>query len=241
MPSTDLRYSDAAADIWQHMVNNSDWTLEKLLVGRLRLIDSGDEIFLKFLEAYVHPLVRKDQEDQRNAVEWLNPLLSHEGLRFVRSDDSPWGTYAIQPFTGSGTGAIPVHDVVLSLPVNNGHTLIVSQALSAKPACRSSMTTMGLLIFGERIWRNIFIRCTEERLDIASLISSDYAQKVWTSHERRSAFDAAIAHRVEFILPVRFDNVEMSGLMRSVHYVSAQQYGPEKLAELILQKLGSLP
>jgi hypothetical protein len=58
------------------------------------------------------------------------------------------------------------------------------------------------------------------------------------SHERRSAFDAAIARRVEYILPVRFDNVEIPGLMRSVHYVTPQQYDPEQLAELILQKLG---
>jgi hypothetical protein len=58
------------------------------------------------------------------------------------------------------------------------------------------------------------------------------------SHERRSAFDAAIARRVEYILPVRFENVEIPGLMRSVHYVTPQQYDPEQLAELILQKLG---
>jgi hypothetical protein len=57
------------------------------------------------------------------------------------------------------------------------------------------------------------------------------------SHERRSAFDAAIARRVEHILPVRFDNVEIPGLKRSVHYGTAQQYDPEQLAELILQKL----
>ena len=25
MPSTDKRFNDAAGDIWQHMVNNSDW------------------------------------------------------------------------------------------------------------------------------------------------------------------------------------------------------------------------
>ena len=35
MPSTDDRFKDAAGDIWQHMVNNSDWSVEELLVSRL--------------------------------------------------------------------------------------------------------------------------------------------------------------------------------------------------------------
>jgi hypothetical protein len=34
-------------------------------------------------------------------------------------------------------------------------------------------------------------------------ISQQYAEKIWPSHERRSAFDAAITRRMEYILPVR--------------------------------------
>ncbi len=51
MPSTDPRFKDAAGDIWQHMVNNNDWSLEELLVARLRVIDLDDPIFFQFLQA----------------------------------------------------------------------------------------------------------------------------------------------------------------------------------------------
>jgi AbiJ N-terminal domain 3/TIR domain len=242
MPSTDLRYNDAASDIWQHMVNNSDWTIEQLLVGRLKLLDSGDEVFFKFLEAYVHPLVRKDQDNQRNAVEWLNPLLFHEGLRLVRSDDSPWGRYAIQPISGSSTGAIPVYEIVLSF---------AGEQRPYVDRVASVLFNAGVSIFYDNyevvnLWgKNLAEHFHQVYGGTARycvmFISSDYAQKVWPSHERQSTFDAAVARRVEYILPVRFDNTEIPGLMRSVHYVTAQQYDPEKLAELILQKLGRLP
>jgi hypothetical protein len=69
-------------------------------------------------------------------------------------------------------------------------------------------------------------------------ISADYVAKVWPSHERRNAFDAAIARRTEYILPVRFDNTAVPGLLHSVHYVEAYQYQPAQLAHLVLQKLG---
>ena len=68
--------------------------------------------------------------------------------------------------------------------------------------------------------------------------SRDYAAKVWTNHERRSAQARAIEENREYILPVRVDGTEIPGLRGTVGYVSLDDYGPEALAALIEKKLG---
>jgi hypothetical protein len=69
-------------------------------------------------------------------------------------------------------------------------------------------------------------------------ISSDYAAKVWTTHERRSAQARALQESREYVLPVRFDDTELPGLPPTVGYVSANQLTAEELASLTMQKLG---
>ncbi len=72
-------------------------------------------------------------------------------------------------------------------------------------------------------------------------ISTEYAAKVWTRHERRSALQRAIRERHEYILPVKFDHAELDGLSSSIAYVSANDHDPESLASLLLTKLGRHP
>lgn len=72
-------------------------------------------------------------------------------------------------------------------------------------------------------------------------ISAEYAEKVWTRHERRSALERALQERHEYILPVKFDQTELDGLSGSIAYVSANEHDPESLASLLLTKLGRHP
>ena len=67
--------------------------------------------------------------------------------------------------------------------------------------------------------------------------SEDYANKVWTTHERRSAQARALRANQEYVLPVRFDDTEIPGLRLTVMHVDARSLSPEQLAELISQKL----
>ncbi len=69
-------------------------------------------------------------------------------------------------------------------------------------------------------------------------VSKDYAKKVWTTHERRSARARALQSNQEYVLPVRFDDTEIPGLRSTVGYVDVRSLLPEKLAELIFKKLG---
>jgi hypothetical protein len=69
-------------------------------------------------------------------------------------------------------------------------------------------------------------------------ISRYYAEKVWTTHERRSALARALTERVEYVLPARFDDTEIPGLQPTICYEDLRSLTPEQLGELILQKLG---
>jgi hypothetical protein len=68
-------------------------------------------------------------------------------------------------------------------------------------------------------------------------VSEAYARKLWTSHERESAQSRAFEERREYILPARFDETDVPGLLRTTGYVDLRQKTPEELASLILKKL----
>ena len=69
--------------------------------------------------------------------------------------------------------------------------------------------------------------------------SKEYADKVWTSHERRSAQARALKDKQEYILPARFDDTPIPGLPDTVHYIDLKRISPSDLADIALQKLGN--
>ncbi len=69
-------------------------------------------------------------------------------------------------------------------------------------------------------------------------VSSDYAHKVWTTHERRSAQARALEENEEYVLPVRFDDTELPGLRPTVSYLDGRRLTPLELAQMIVEKLG---
>lgn len=76
-------------------------------------------------------------------------------------------------------------------------------------------------------------------------ISAKYAEKLWTNHERRAAQARAFQEAQEYILPARFDETDIPGVLPTVGYVSLVGRSPEELASLIAKKLvgagGSVP
>ncbi len=76
-------------------------------------------------------------------------------------------------------------------------------------------------------------------------ISAAYANKVWTNHERKSAQARAFQEAQEYILPARFDDTEIPGVLPTVGYVSLKDRSPDDLVSLITKKLissgGSVP
>ena len=76
-------------------------------------------------------------------------------------------------------------------------------------------------------------------------ISEAYARKLWTKHERRAAQARAFEEAQEYILPVRFDDTDIPGVLPTVGYISLRGRSPEDLTSAIIKKLvssgGSVP
>ena len=68
--------------------------------------------------------------------------------------------------------------------------------------------------------------------------SKEYAAKAWPTRERQSVQARAIEESHEYILPARFDDTPIPGLLDTVHYIDLRQESPEALSELIAKKLG---
>ena len=72
-------------------------------------------------------------------------------------------------------------------------------------------------------------------------ISSAYAKKSWTIHERRSAQARALIDRGVYILPARFDDTEIDGLPPTVRYIDLRNHTSETFAQLIIEKVRGNP
>lgn len=73
-------------------------------------------------------------------------------------------------------------------------------------------------------------------------ISRFYAGKMWTRHERRSAFARALEQKSEYVLPVRLDSTPLDGFRPTVGYLDARRFGLDGIAKATLTKVkGAAP
>ena len=71
-------------------------------------------------------------------------------------------------------------------------------------------------------------------------LSKEYAERMWTTHERRSATARALQERGnEYILPVKVEDVDIDGLAPTVGHVSISEYSAQQIADLLIGKLKS--
>ena len=111
----------------------------------------------------------------------------------------------------------------------------------------ASLVERGVRVFFDRyeevrLWgKDLYVHLDEISRNSARycvlFISKNYATKLWTNHERRSAQARAFSENEEYILPVRFDDTIIPGLRDTVGYIDLRTKAPQELAEIILQKL----
>lgn len=128
MPSEDSRFKDAYGDIWQHTMNNDDWDADYLYLTRLDMLNIPDQMFLRFLEQLVNPMIRS-HESQQDYVQLINSHLERDGFRLdVSGEISGYPIYSAIALHGgirqqvknlifASTGLKP--EIVLADAVNN--------------------------------------------------------------------------------------------------------------------------
>jgi len=69
-------------------------------------------------------------------------------------------------------------------------------------------------------------------------ISKEYAEKHWPTHERRAALARSILGNDEpYILPVRMDDTDISGVLPTTHHLDARHHAPDDIVETVLDHL----
>ena len=81
---------------------------------------------------------------------------------------------------------------------------------------------------------------TRESAVVVVFVSADYAGRDWTRLERRAAFSQAVIEAGVYVLPARFDDSELPGLLPDVGVMDLRGYTPEQFADLVAAKLADL-
>jgi len=68
-------------------------------------------------------------------------------------------------------------------------------------------------------------------------ISEAYARKLWTNHERQAMQARAFQENQEYILPARFDETPIPGVLPTVGYISLEDKTPAEFVKTIHRKL----
>ena len=242
IPSTDSRYKTASSDIWQHMENNYDWDEHYLFYDYLKMLDAPIETFLKLIEQVVHPIVNPDEEQVLEMVHAFNDYLEPDGYKLiVEREVSGRPIYKAVYLDATDQAANTPFDVVLSF---------AGEERPFVERVANYLSTHGAKVFYDQheivtMWG----KDLAEHLDAiyggdakfcVMFISENYAKKMWTIHERRSAVAKALSETKEYILPVRFDGTKLPGIPSTMGYVDATGRSPEDVARLIMAKLGQL-
>ena len=69
-------------------------------------------------------------------------------------------------------------------------------------------------------------------------LSKDYANKLWTNHERKSAQARAFQQNEEYILPIKLDDTEIPGIRPTTGYLDGRIKTPKDICARSLKKLG---
>lgn len=98
--------------------------------------------------------------------------------------------------------------------------------------------------FKTRLWgKNLYTHLNEiygkKSRFCVMFISSHYKNKLWTNHEREIAQEKAFREHQTYILPYRFDQTEIPGLLSTVAYLD--NMSPSLLCKAIIAKVHDQP
>ena len=92
-------------------------------------------------------------------------------------------------------------------------------------------------LWGKNLYDHLSYVYMEASRYCVVFISEHYKNKLWTDHERKSAQARAFQESREYVLPVRFDDTRIPGIVGTVGYIDARRVQPKDLALMIERKI----
>lgn len=70
-------------------------------------------------------------------------------------------------------------------------------------------------------------------------VSKEYKNHEYTNFERKSALARAVKEKGnEYILPIKIDNTDLPEISPTTGYLDIKKYSIEKIAEILIRKIG---
>lgn len=92
-------------------------------------------------------------------------------------------------------------------------------------------------LWGKNLYTHLSDVYKNQAIYTIIFISNSYVKKLWTNHERESAQARAFEDSKEYILPARFDDSDVPGIMKTVGYVDLRTKTPLQICKIIQEKL----
>ena len=145
--------------------------------------------------------------------------------------------------SGAGTGA--GHgcewDVALSFAsAQRDYVEQVARALQARGLRCFYDADEQIDLWGKYLAEELPAIYAEQAAAVVVFISAEYAARDWTRLERRAALNRAVRERREYVLPARFDDTPLPGLLSDVVAVNLRTRTPHQFAAMITDKLARL-
>ena len=144
---------------------------------------------------------------------------------------------------GAGPDARPRWrwDVALSFAgAQRDYVEQVAQALKARGVRCFYDADEEIELWGKYLAEELPAIYGEQAAAVVVFVSAEYAARDWTRHERRAALGRAVRERREYVLPARFDDTPLPGLLSDVSYVDLRGRTPQQFAAMIAAKLADL-
>jgi hypothetical protein len=142
---------------------------------------------------------------------------------------------------GPGAGLGQQWDVALSFAgAQRAYVKRVAEALKAREVRCFYDEDEQVRLWGTHLAEELPRIYAQESAAVVVFISADYAGRDWTRLERRAAFSRAVVEAGVYVLPARFDDSELPGLLDDVVTVDLRRYTPEQFADLVAEKVAGL-
>ena len=144
---------------------------------------------------------------------------------------------------GAGTGAGPAWqwEVALSFAgAQRDYVEQVAQVLNAQGMRYFYDADEQIELWGKYLAEELPAIYGERAAAVVVFVSAEYAARDWTRLERRSALNRAVRERREYVLPARFDDTPLPGLLSDMVAVDLRGRTPEQFAAMIADKLSRL-